>query len=424
MITIKKQHNIELNEVFIKQYSSVVRYSYNRIIKDGITKQSELEHIVKSKMLNISELDASWIKCAIKKSTELHRDKKLYFGGKKNFFRCKYKKISGLDKSFLLEMRGSTSDNNGNRKSELNIIDNNELIFKPKKGIKQLIKLNLSKNEYKLLSKLELLCKEGKGYFNVKLDKTYVYISFDENKLKEERKSQIKNRILGIDLNPNYIGFSIQDFKNKQTLVYKGIIDFTELNKLSTNKKKFEIFEVVKHIVKQCIHYQVDTVSIEDLNISSMNYSQGKRYNKLLNNDWIRNSLVDNLTKWLNINNIKIIKVNPFYTSFIGQIKNERDYDSVAASIEIGYRGYMNNKGFNIKEYVNNYLSGLVTTRWKEMLPDINTFMDLYTHFKIKKKSKNSYRFLFTSSEKDKWSCFSMNSIKSQVVIYPVVDLI
>jgi hypothetical protein len=107
--------------------------------------------------------------------------------------------------------------------------------------------------------------------------------------------------------------------------------------------------------------------------------------------------------------------VNPFYTSFMGQIKNENDYDSIAASKEVAFRGYLMNKGIKINEYVNDFLSGLVTTRWKEMLPNVNTFKDMYNYFKTKKKSKNSYRFLFNDVEKLKWSSLRLKSNKSMI---------
>ena len=99
-----------------------------------------------------------------------------------------------------------------------------------------------------------------------------------------------------------------------------------------------------------------------------------------------------------------IIMVNPFYTSFIGQLKNMNDYDSIAASKEIVLRGYLS-KTMRMRDYVEDFLSSLVATRWKEMLPEIVTYRDLYNYFKLQKKSKNSYRFLFNDVEKQKWSC-------------------
>lgn len=107
MITIKRKHNLD-NLVFkelIDKYNNVIRYSYNRRLKDGITKLSELEKFVKSNMNNIGCLDASWIKCAVKTSSELNIDNKLYFGGKKNFFKRKFKKIESYNKDFPLGMR-------------------------------------------------------------------------------------------------------------------------------------------------------------------------------------------------------------------------------------------------------------------------------------------------------------------------------
>jgi hypothetical protein len=164
-----------------------------------------------------------------------------------------------------------------------------------------------------------------------------------------------------------------------------------------------------------CQHYEVEYVSIEDLNIKSSNKNKGKNYNRLLNNDWNRNCLVNNLIKWLKINDIKCLMVNPFYTSFMGQIKNEIDYDSIAASKEVAYRGYLMIKGLNVKNYVEDFLSGSVTTRWKDMSLNVNTFKDLYDYFKSKNKSKNNYRFIFNDAEKQKWSSFRLKSVKSRV---------
>jgi IS605 OrfB family transposase len=197
--------------------------------------------------------------------------------------------------------------------------------------------------------------------------------------------------------------------------IYKELIDLREINKCDRNKKRYELSILNKHIVSLCQHYQVEYVSLEDLNIKSSNKGLGKRYNKFVNNDWNRNYIVNNLIKWLNINNIKYIKVNPFYTSFIGQIKNNKDYDSVAAAKEVAFRCYLTINGIKVQDYVNKFLTGSVTTHWKEMLPNINNYKELYNHFKTKKKSKNSYRFLFSDAEKAKWSSFRLKSNKSNI---------
>lgn len=193
------------------------------------------------------------------------------------------------------------------------------------------------------------------------------------------------------------------------------IIDLRELNQCNKNKKEYELSIINKHIINICKGYNVEYVCLEDLNIMTNNKGNGKTYNKLVNNDWNRNYFVNNLIKWLNINDIKHIMVNPYYTSFIGQIKNEKDYDSIAASKEIALRGYLIKNGIKIRDYINEFLCGLVTTRWKEMLPNINTYQDLYNYFKTKKKSRNSYRFLFNDIEKLKWSYLRLGFYESKV---------
>ena len=205
-----------------------------------------------------------------------------------------------------------------------------------------------------------------------------------------------------------------------------------------------------KHILDLCRSYHVDNVCIEDLSISSKDNKKGKGYNKLVNNSWSRNYQVNNLTKILTENKIKYLMVNPFYTSFIGQIKNVDDYVSVGASLEVAYRGFIQTEGIKSdvwfvkaeQDYVNEYLSGSLTTHWKEMLENdgvksITTWKEMYNLFKNlgykktvsknKKKSEtvvlnikkftttNSYRFLFNDVEKLKWSCLRLNSIKSMI---------
>ena len=407
MIVIKKSHNIQ-DPVFLEllsKFNNVIRYSYNRRVKDHITKQSELEKLVKSSMKNIECLDASWIKEAVKKSTELTTDRKLYFGGKSSFLKRKYKKVDKLDKNMPLEMRGSCLDK-GNRKAKL---IGNIFVFKPSKGLEFHIPLNLSKNERQMLDIIQEESKLSKNYFNFKISKEEICISFNEPVLCEHEFK--KSRYLGVDLNPNWIAISIMDSGTKE--VYKELIDLRLLNKQDRNKKRYELSVLNKHIINLCRHYQVEYVCLEDLNIRSSNKNLGKSYNKLVNNDWNRNFLVKNLKKWLNINSIKWLEVNPFYTSFIGQVKNDKDYDPIAASKEVAFRGYLMVQGINIKNYVDQFLSGSVTTHWKEMLPDANTFKDLYDW--SKKKSKNSYRFLFTDKEKDRKSYFRLNSRKSLV---------
>jgi IS605 OrfB family transposase len=411
IVTIKKQQSIFNDIRFIEQYSSVVRFTYNRIIKDNIIKASELEHIVKSTMNNIELLDASFIKCAVKKASELNRDEKIYFGSKKEFFNKKYHRKNTYNKNTPISVRGETSkERKGNRKATLDIL-NNMVIFKPKKGIQYEIPLQLSKGEKNNLYKLQLLCEEGKGYFNFMISEDSIWISYDPSLISETVYESKKDRYLGLDLNPNYIGLSIMDINhNNKVEVYKEIIDLRKLNESNTNKKNYETVTISKHIISLCKHYHIECVGLENLNMKSKNHKKGKKLNRLLNS-WNRNSFVNNLKKRLTLNSIKFKEVRPEYSSFIGQLENPLDYDSVAASKEIAYRSFLLSKGLNEYNSINRECMNLVPTRWKEMVPEVfTTFKDLYYTFK-KKKLLYSYRVLYDSSH----SSSSLNSYRSMV---------
>ena len=418
MITIKKRHNSFNNQVIINQFSSVVRFAYNRRIKDNLSKHSDVEKVVKSSMNNIDELDASWIKSAVKKAFDLQIETKLYFGGKSNFFKSKFHKKNNFkeQRNFPLEIRGSSSDK-GNRKATL-CIQENKIIFKPKKGLSYNITLNLSKNEKEMLFSLQELCKEKKAFFNLKINEEFIWITFDETKLdiyKKERKI-IKNRVLGIDLNPNYIAISICDFGKETKILYREICSLEKINKSQNkNKSEYELSKIRERIINLVIYYEVHIVSLENLNIRSKNHNKGKRYNRLLNNCWNRNYFVNNLVKWMNLVGVKYHLVRPEYSSFIGQMKFENEYDSIAASIEIGNRGYLKDKGINEYEgSIDQECINYIPTRWKNMVyNECYTFRDLYKSFK-EKKLLNSYRFLFDKKQ----SSFRFKSHKSMVDLY------
>ena len=379
-------------------------------MKDKVTNVSKLEWLVKDNMKNIELLDASFIKEAVKIASELNREEKIYFGGKKEFFNKKYGRKNTYNKNIPISIRGSRLDHCGNRKAELDIL-NNMMIFKPKCGVKYLIPLKLSKGERANLYKIQLLCKEKKAYFNFMISDSNVWISYDPSLLTKSVYEPKRNRYLGLDLNPNYIGLSIMDINyNNKKEVYKEIIDLRKLNEASTNKKLYETVTISKHVISLCKHYRVSCVGLENLNMKSKNHKKGKKLNKLLNS-WNRNNFVNNLKKRLTLNDIKFKEVRPEYSSFIGQLENINDYDSVAASKEITYRSFLLSKGLNEYDSINRECVNLVPTRWKEMVPEVfSTFKELYYTFK-QKKLLYSYRVLYDSSR----SSSSLNSFKSTV---------
>ena len=406
---------------YIKQYNHVLRFAYNRIQDDNELKAKDINKIIKEKMNNINLLDVSIIECATIEAFGMKDKPNVIFGGKKLFEqRCKGKitneewKIKRLVPMMLI---GRKSDPFGNRKSKLNVIDNNQIIIKLNKNTHFTINLpKLSKNIKKDLYKIQELCENKEAYFTIKFDLDYVYIMIEETFLQDkEYTPQVKeNRVMGIDLNPNYIAISITDYNKEDDsydVIFKSIFDFKDINNLEhnkykTNKRKYEVLQCCKRIINYAKGYNVEVISIEQLNMPGKDNKKGKRFNKLVNNYWIRRALIDNLKKRCNINKIKLIEVYPHYTSFIGQINHPDDYDSVGASIEVGRRGYLFNRMYKKKDKkVGDIMFPVfdlkdLDDRWKKTLSSavlVDGWKQLYNY--ITKQIVLSYRFLFTRED-------------------------
>lgn len=414
--------------------------------------------------LNNVELLDSWMRvCALGKAqNKLLISRDVIFGGKKNFIaRCQnkiskeeYKKnrISGL------LIYGETSHYHGNRKFRIQD-DLKSILFKPNRKTHIYLKLpELKKNYEKILKKLCRHADIDDMPLTFKLDQKYVYITFDENKLfddKIEHKVK-KNRVLAIDMNPNYIGWSIVDWKNERDfeVIKTGCYSFKKLNdkqfalKLTkkqreelsrkerlelvskakvknvyfNSKRKHEIIEVAKDLMNAAKNYHCEMIVCEDLNIKSQDRSKGKNLNRLCNSFFIRNTFVNNLNKRCNIDGMKFFKVIPQYSSFIGNFLYRRLNlpDPILASIEIGRRGYEFNVQYvektkekskniiqpNLKKFDDLIAKSLEEFSIKESFKDL---ISLYYVFK--KDSKMMYRVPFRNNSK--WSKFK--NMKSQL---------
>ncbi|WQJ53373.1 MAG: hypothetical protein [Wendovervirus sonii] len=233
-----------------------------------------------------------------------------------------------------------------------------------------------------------------------KIDFNYVYISFDESIVIPDKKqyNYIENRVLGIDMNPNYIGVTITDwfgsenFKVIKSLVFsnKELYDeYKEYNNkgLKTNhpdrikiynKMDFNTQYIAKEIIKLCIYYKCDLIAYEGLNIDSKETYRGNDNNFLINNLWNRNTFVHTLNKLSNIHGLKLQKVKPEYSSFIGNFlfRDLNIPDMCLSAFEISRRGYeINNqyvKNNEEKDKIIIFPNGLFRQRYVESLKEFN----------------------------------------------------
>jgi predicted transposase len=420
MVTVKLKlaNDIEITD-YMRQYSSVYHYAYNRL-NEGKS-QNEVRHLAKQ-LKNIPLLDISLVceavdaaKCLIKEVKE-----KVVFGGKKNWRDYNKGLVSKEEyrkkKLVPVYVRGESAKK-GNRKFKLDI-GNKQVIFKPNRDTKIVCKIPETRRNRDLL-KLQRLCELGETYFTCRLSNEHVWITFDETILREKEYRPIRRRVMAIDLNPNYIGIAVRHGKS---IIHREIIGLKELNKQTTNKKIHEDYEIAKRLVGIAEHHRCEYFAHEKLDIESKDHNKGRRFNKLVNNDWRRKRIVGNMTKRCNILGIKVQPILPQYSSFIGQVQHEDEYDSVAAAIELSRRCHLFASYYvdrSIQEVKGNVvgimrkLSRELMDRWKKKLGSkkLTTYKSLYLEIK---KSEHRYRNLFH----DEWFSSRMKSEKSCVFVH------
>jgi len=436
MKTIKipiKTNELQIKEIQ-RQCSIVIRFAYNRF-KENKT-QKEIEYLCK-KLNNISSLSPFLIQCLITKSKSLFEKKheNIIFGSTHNFIqRCK-NKISKeqFKENRLLNIYSIGQSNNfGNRMFDFNIIEENKIIFKLNRKDHIDIQLpKLRKNIKQELYKLQELMQQKKIPVTIELNSKEIFIIFEESFLYQKEKLSLnENRVLGLDLNPNFIGLNISEFdKNEnQKILYSCVYDLSKLtiesgkssnskeSKYINNKRKFETFQICKQIHKLAIHFQCSKICIEDLNIKLQNHNKGTNFNRLVNNKWNKKLIINNLKKRTNISGIKFVEVNPAYSSFIGNILHGEKYpDQIASSIEISRRGYF--KFIKNKFYPKLISIEDLQDQWKKTTnQSFNfTYKDWKELFLIFKNSKMKYRVLL--NEINPLKVFSLNNLNSNIKI-------
>ena len=434
---------------YIKNYNNVLHFTYNRLHENEDLKTKEITLLQKT--MNNIFVD-SYFKCsAIFDSKSLLGKEKVIFGGKKLFIEKCQNKIS-KEEFKIKKLRPiysvGESPQKGNRK--FSIVTENHIIFKPTREEHFLLEINPSKNYQKYLLELSDLANQKKMPIDFKLDLNYIYITFDLNKLKSEKiiSEKIKDRYFAIDMNPNYVGYTVIDWIDGQNykIVDKGCFSLKKLNdyddslkgkglasdskerKYITDKRNYEISDIAHKLERIANHYRCEYFVMEDLSIPSKDNGKGKRFNRLCNQQWCRNRFCNILKKLCKLDKIKILEVIPNYSSFIGNLvyRKERLPDFVLASIEISRRGYEFNHQYILKdkEIKKNIVQGnfdedkVVYAQSLEELGISEQFSSFQELYDIIKKSKTRYRFPL---EQCSMMVFSKNSIRNYQTLYKFI---
>ena len=445
MQTLKiKYHTVEDGLNYIKaiqqQYTNLLRWMYNRVYDGFSEKQCEQQ----TKLLNnIDMLDSWFVRSATKQAqwiNEAHKGQKVIFGGRKNFIR----RAKGLiTKEEFLKKRiqplnsvGETLQK-GNRKFRISS-DLDKVVFSPNRHKHiDIIFDGLSKNYKRLMEKL-YICQEAKSIpITYQLSQEYLYVMFDEKELCSfGGVKKIKNRVMAIDLNPNYIGWSIVDWKSSSEfdVVKHGVYSLKKLNdkeyelkKLHIasedkrrihlkNKRHHEVMEISKNLIDKALYYRCEIFSIENLEIETSDKGNGKNFNRLVNNLWCRDKLMQNIEKRCNLFNIQFLKVVPNYSSFIGNVvfRMLKLADMELSSVEIGRRAYEFKKQYiekaekqrkNIVFPNEEDFRGLIAQSLEELGID-SVFSNLKNMYDFLKKSKIRYRLSLDSISHPMFSRF------------------
>ena len=386
-------------------------------------------------------------------------------------------KRTEIKKEYRKKRRGSAyflgeANQKGNRFFEFDL-PNKLIIFKPRRGVKVTFKLCDRNDEFDSLLQEKINNKEIA--ITVTMTSDRICLSYDPAVLcgysinKKERNEEIKKRqkqcltkeehdavakavckeyyesldkrklanklayrFMGIDTNPEHIGYSVIDLlpDNSIKVIEAGSFSLKTLCKKTkkssdhpdtvhrNNKRKHERKEVVCEIFKLMKHYKVGTLVMEDLNFKDdVNNEKAKEFNRKVKNIWDREQFLSQIEIKCTEVGIILEPINPLYTSLIGNLSYQV-FDPVAASIEIARRGatkYVKDCFFPVE--------GASTIRTMEVVAKRNhidvglirdaSWRERYTILASKKGAKLRYRW---GESEGRSVSFSLGSYKSRVV--------
>ena len=400
-------------------YSDMYRYSFNRF-KEGLSgkevyaKVAELFPNMNCHLRNSAQRNAIGL-------FKLNKDKKVYFGKFLKFKKGLISKEEFKDSRNIGILSEGEMNQKGNRLFKIEV-ENSKFIYK--RACKEHYDLEiiekLSDKRKQILSRLQSLMSEKKIPVTIKLKKDHIYLSYDEKIVESYRKfhNLFQNRVLGIDLNPNYFGISIIEFnhQNKYKVIHKEVIDVSNLQIKSKNKIKFELYEINHRILTLCKQWHCGKLSCEDLKFNNKKKFWNKDLNRLCRNNFRFNIVKTHLETLCNTFGVEFIEVNAAYSSIIGNFVHGSATcpDMVAASIEIARRAYKKfEKGWFQPKFISNKrLQQVLGNQWKKELElGYGCWKGLAG---IIKKSKLKYRFQLQPSK----AVFSKTYLNSCIIVY------
>ena len=396
----------------MQNFSSCLRYAYNRLL-EGANRKELKKHLQK-----VFPLNSRYCDDAIMKAKEVFKSckergqnpKKVIFGSRKLFEKLKKKHLTGKRREKLKEewkeKRQGTAYSRGDKSKKGNL----NLRFVLIDG-KLYLRINTGKGRYvygKVHRKVQkgrvkkdkwvgfvesLLIGETTGNYtpySVELKKRkgkiYAFVSFEE-KIPEVSITRM-NGVIGIDINASPFHIAYAGVKEDGNLEFFGKVNLNELIGKRKGEREILSWKVANEIVNLAKEKE-RAIAIEDIKkLPRGSRGDGRRKLRKRLHQFIYKGILQKVEVLAKREGIEVVKVNPAFTSVIGQLKYAPQYlldKDVAGAFVIGRRGM----GFK-EEIPENYLK----------LLEKEEFLN-YSLYKLEEKKKELKKEL--KKETNKW---------------------
>lgn len=350
----------------MREFSSCVRYAYNRLL-DEVNRRELKKHLQEVFPLNSRYCDDAILKAnEVLKSYKERREnpKKVIFGTRKLFEKLKKKHLTGKKREKLREewreKRQGTLYSRGDRTKKGNL--NLRFIFA---NGKLYLRINTGKGEY-VYAKVHRKVQKGRGErdkwinfienltigentkdyvpYTVELKKRkgkiYAFVSLEDRI--PEISINIENGSLGIDVNAIPFHIAYAEVKKDGNLNSFGRISLNEFIRKSKGEREILSWEVAHKVVSLAKEKERAIVMENLKNLPKGSRGDGRKKLRKKLQQFIYKGIMKKIEILAKRGGIEVVKVNPVFTSIIGELKYSPQYlinKDIAGAFVIGRRG-------------------------------------------------------------------------------------